>query len=34
VVRERVIGKADQTPQYNNIRNSGHEGGDFVFIKR
>lgn len=34
VIRERVIGKADQTPQYNNIRNSGHEGGDFVFIKR
>lgn len=34
VIRERVIGKADQTPQYNNLRNSGHEGGDFVFIKR
>jgi hypothetical protein len=34
IIRERVIGKADQTPQYNNIRNSGHEGGDFVFIKR
>jgi len=34
VIRERVIGKAEQTPQYNNIRNSGHEGGDFVFIKR
>jgi hypothetical protein len=34
MIRERVIGKADQTPQYNNIRNSGHEGGDFVFIKK
>lgn len=34
VIRERVIGKADQTPQYNNIRNSGHDGGDFVFIRR
>jgi len=34
VMRERVIGKAEQTPQYNNIRNSGHEGGDFVFIRR
>ena len=34
VIRERVIGKAEQTPQYNNIRNSGHEGGDFVFIKK
>ena len=34
VIRERVIGKADRTPQYNNIRNSGHEGGDFVFIRR
>jgi septum formation inhibitor MinC len=34
VIRERVIGKAEQTPQYNNIRNSGHEGGDFVFMKK
>ncbi len=33
-IRERVIGKAEQTPQYNNIRNSGHEGGDFVFMKK
>jgi hypothetical protein len=34
MIRERVIGKAEQTPQYNNIRNSGHEGGDFVFMKK
>jgi tetratricopeptide (TPR) repeat protein len=33
-IREKVIGKSDQTPEYNNIRNSGHEGGDFVFIKK
>ena len=30
-IKERVAGKADQTPEYNVIRNSGHEGGDFVF---
>ncbi|MCG6535160.1 MAG: DUF1566 domain-containing protein, partial [Syntrophales bacterium LBB04] len=30
-VKEIVAGKADQVPEYNNIKNSGHEGGDFVF---
>ncbi|MBF0328144.1 MAG: caspase family protein [Nitrospirae bacterium] len=30
-IRNRVIGKADQTPQYQGIKNSGDEGGDFVF---
>ncbi|UCH22901.1 MAG: caspase family protein [Deltaproteobacteria bacterium] len=30
-VKERVAGNADQTPEYNIIRNSGHDGGDFVF---
>jgi hypothetical protein len=33
-VREKVIGRSEQTPEYNNIRNSGHEGGDFVFMKK
>ncbi|MBI3815419.1 MAG: SUMF1/EgtB/PvdO family nonheme iron enzyme, partial [Nitrospinae bacterium] len=26
-----VAGKSEQVPEYNDIRNSGHEGGDFVF---
>ena len=30
-VKEIVAGKADQVPEYNTIKNSGHEGGDFVF---
>jgi hypothetical protein len=30
-VKERVAGNADQIPEYNIIRNSGHDGGDFVF---
>ena len=34
MIRESAIGKPGQTPQYNNIRNSGHEGGDFVFMKK
>jgi uncharacterized caspase-like protein len=32
-IREAVAGKADQTPQYSPIRNSGHESGDFVFAR-
>ena len=33
-VQERVAGKANQTPEYNPLRNSGHESGDFVFIRK
>lgn len=33
-VQERVAGKADQTPEYNPLRNSGHENGDFVFVRQ
>jgi Caspase domain/Thioredoxin-like domain/Glucodextranase, domain B len=33
-VKSRVAGKSDQVPQYNEIRNSGHDGGDFVFVKK
>ncbi len=33
-VKERVAGNADQTPEYNVIRNSGHDGGDFVFKRK
>jgi uncharacterized caspase-like protein len=33
-IQERVAGGANQTPEYNPLRNSGHENGDFVFIRR
>ena len=33
-IRSRVAGKSDQVPEYKEIRNSGHEGGDFVFFKK
>jgi hypothetical protein len=26
--------KAPQTPQYSDIRFAGHEGGDFLFIRK
>lgn len=32
-VEVNVAGRADQTPEYNPLRNSGHESGDFVFVK-
>ncbi len=32
-ILEQVAGKADQTPEYGAIRNSGHDGGDFVFVR-
>ena len=31
-IREKVVLNADQTPQYEPIRQAGHEGGDFLFI--
>lgn len=30
-VKTIVAGKSEQVPEYNDIRSSGHEGGDFVF---
>lgn len=33
-IREVVTGKSNQTPEYDPIRNSGHESGDFVFIRK
>lgn len=30
-IKESVAGRANQTPEYKVIRNSGHDGGDFVF---
>jgi hypothetical protein len=33
-VRRRVVLNADQTPQYSDIRRAGHEGGDFLFVRK
>ena len=33
-IREAVTGKSNQAPEYNPLRNSGHESGDFVFVRR
>jgi len=32
-IKEPVTGRSNQTPEYKVIRNSGHDGGDFVFVK-
>jgi uncharacterized caspase-like protein len=32
-LKESVAGRTEQTPEYNIIRNSGHDGGDFIFKK-
>ncbi len=32
--RLTVILNADQTPQYSDVRKAGHEGGDFLFVRR
>lgn len=32
-VIESVAGRAEQTPVYDPLRNSGHESGDFVFVR-
>jgi TPR repeat protein len=33
-VREPIVVNADQTPEYGNIRLAGHDGGDFIFVRR
>lgn len=33
-VRNTVVLNADQTPEYSDIRKAGHEGGDFLFVRR
>ena len=33
-IRRGVVLDADNTPQYSNIRRAGHEGGDFLFVRR
>lgn len=33
-IRRQVLLQAEQTPQYSDIRQAGHEGGDFLFVRR
>ncbi len=33
-IKRPVVLNADQTPQYSDIRRAGHDGGDFVFVRR
>lgn len=33
-VRHSVVLNAQQTPQYSDIRFAGHEGGDFLFVRK
>ena len=33
-LKRSVAVNSDQTPQYSDIRKSGHEGGDFLFVRR
>lgn len=33
-IRRPVMLSAKQTPQYSDIRQAGHEGGDFIFVRR
>jgi TPR repeat protein/uncharacterized caspase-like protein len=33
-VRQQVAGKSHQVPRYDYIRNSNHEDGDFVFVRK
>jgi hypothetical protein len=33
-VRAGAAGTANRTPEYNPLGNSGHDGGDFVFVRR
>ena len=33
-IRRPIMLNADQTPEYSDIRKAGHEGGDFLFVRR
>ncbi len=33
-MRRPVMVAADQTPEYSDVRNAGHDGGDFLFVKK
>jgi peptidoglycan hydrolase-like protein with peptidoglycan-binding domain len=33
-LRDPVVANAPQTPEYGEIRGAGHDGGDFIFVRR
>ena len=33
-IKRPVVLNADQTPQYTDIRHAGHDGGEFMFVRR
>ena len=33
-MRLPVMVAAEQTPQYSDVRNAGHDGGDFLFVRK
>jgi hypothetical protein len=33
-IRRPVMVNSDQTPEYADVRKAGHEGGDFLFVRR
>ncbi len=33
-IKRPVVVNSDQTPQYSDIRRAGHDGGDFLFVRR
>jgi len=33
-IRKKVVLNADQTPEYADVRKAGHDGGDFLFVRR
>ena len=33
-MRRPVMVNANQTPEYFDVRNAGHDGGDFLFVRR
>ena len=33
-MRRPVMIAADQTPQYSDVRGAGHDGGDFLFVRK
>jgi len=34
VIRKKVMVGSEQTPEYGDIRRAGHDGGDFLFVRR
>jgi len=33
-IRRPVMTAANQTPQYTDVRQAGHDGGDFLFVRK